>query len=305
MKTMVIVPTYNERENLPRLLDELLAVQPEVDVLVVDDNSPDGTGTLADEAAARTPRVHVMHRAGKQGLGTAYVQGFRYALEHGYERIVEMDADFSHRPEDLPRLLRAAETADVAIGSRNVPGGRVIGWSPLRHIISKGGSLYARLVLGLPIHDVTGGFKCFRRRALQALDLAAVRSNGYGFQVEINNALHRAGMSMVEVPITFPDRERGASKMSKRIVLEAAALVLKLRVGLVQAPLAGAAAPARPVATSPAWRPAFPALTSLVPQGGSLSIPALPGSGLAITVSAGAATGALLGLLIETLQRVA
>jgi dolichol-phosphate mannosyltransferase len=232
MRSIIIIPTYNEAENITPLLTALLAADLGLDVLVVDDNSPDGTGAIADALATETGRVHVLHRAGKQGLGTAYIAGFRYALEQEYDCIVEMDADFSHRPEDLPQLLQAAETADVVIGSRNVSGGEVIGWSLVRHIISKGGSLYARLLLGLPIHDCTGGFKCFRRHALQALDLDKLRSNGYGFQVEVNYACTRAGMHFAEVPIVFPDRLRGKSKMSYRIVVEAALVVLRLSLGL-------------------------------------------------------------------------
>ncbi len=243
MKSVVIIPTYNERENLPALARAVLSVAPNLDVLVVDDNSPDGTGQLADALARETGRIHVIHRAGKLGLGTAYVAGFRHALAHGYERIVEMDADFSHRPADLPRLLEAASYADVVIGSRYVPGGRILGWSPLRQAISKGGSLYARLLLGLPIRDCTGGFKCFRRAALERLDLDALRSNGYAFQVEVNYACVRAGLCLAEVPIVFPDRERGTSKMSGRIVAEAAWLVLRLRLGLVRQAVAPAPGP--------------------------------------------------------------
>lgn len=245
LRSLIVVPTYNEHDNLPRLLDEVLAQHPYLNVLVVDDGSPDGTGDVAEAIARRTSRVRVLHRSGKLGLGTAYVAGFRYALANGYERIVEMDADFSHRPQDLPRLLAAADHADVVIGSRNIPGGRVVGWSPLRQVISKGGSLFARLVLGLPVHDCTSGFKCFSRRALEVLDLDALRSNGYAFQVEVNNAVHRAGLRLVEVPIVFPDRQRGKSKMSGRIVLEAALLVLRLRLGLVPAPVRSAPAPRR------------------------------------------------------------
>jgi dolichol-phosphate mannosyltransferase len=229
MKTIVIIPTFNERDNLVPLVWAVLASDPDLDILVVDDNSPDGTGELADALASETPHVRVLHRTGKQGLGTAYVAGFRYALASGYERVVEMDADFSHRPEDLPRLLAAAATADVVVGSRNVPGGQVIGWSPLRQLISKGGSFYARLLLGLPIRDCTSGFKCFRRTALEAIDVGNIHSNGYAFQVEVNHACLRAGLRFAEVPITFPDRARGSSKMSWRIVVEAALLVLGLR----------------------------------------------------------------------------
>ena len=237
METLCIIPTYNERANLSRLIPMLLAEVPNLDVLIVDDNSPDGTGQLAETLAQADGRVKVLHRTGKQGLGTAYVTGFTYALTRGYDYVVEMDADLSHRPEDLPRLLRAAETADVVIGSRNIPGGQIVGWSPLRRFISKGGSLYARLVLGLPIRDCTSGFKCFRRAALEALDLAALRSNGYAFQVEVNYACARAGLMLAEVPIVFPDRVQGTSKMSGRIVVEAALLVLRLRLGLSPVPL--------------------------------------------------------------------
>ena len=252
MQTLVIIPTYNERDNIGPLVRAVLAVDPALDVLVVDDNSPDGTGALADALARETGRVRVLHRPGKGGLGTAYLAGFRDALDRGYARVVEMDADFSHRPEDLPSLLHAAEIADVVVGSRNVPGGRVENWSPVRNAISKGGSLYARTVLGLPIKDCTGGFKCFRREALTALDLDGVRSTGFGFQVELNYLCHRAGLRIAEVPIVFPDRTRGASKMSGRIAAEAALMVLQLRLdpvyllarkrgGVVLAPLAIAA----------------------------------------------------------------
>jgi dolichol-phosphate mannosyltransferase len=237
VRTLVVIPTYNERENLPLLTEMLLALDDQIDVLVVDDGSPDGTGQIADRLADETDRVQVIHRAGKQGLGTAYVAGFRHALAQGYERVVEMDADFSHRPEDLPKLLAAAENAQVVVGSRNIPGGRTVSWSPLRKLISRGGSLYARLVLGLPVHDCTSGFKCFRRSALQALDLDALRSNGYAFQVEVNYACTKAGLKFAEVPIVFPDRERGTSKMSSHIVVEAAWLVLKLRLGIAKPPI--------------------------------------------------------------------
>jgi len=237
VRTLIIIPTYNEGDNLVQLVDAILAVDPAPDILVVDDNSPDGTGKLAEALATRTPRVHVLHRAGKLGLGTAYVAGFHYALGHDYDYVVEMDADFSHRPEDLPHLLHAAETADVVIGSRNVPGGRAVNWSPVRHLISKGGSLYARLLLHLPIRDCTSGFKCLSCAALEALDLAALRSNGYAFQVEVNYACARAGMRFAEVPIVFPDRVNGTSKMSGSIVAEAALLVVRLRLGLTPVPM--------------------------------------------------------------------
>lgn len=248
--TLVIIPTYNESGNLPRFVPALLGLGPTLEVLVVDDASPDGTGELAEALGRETGRVRVLHRSGKLGLGSAYVAGFRYALERGYERVVQMDADFSHRPEDLPRLLEASDSADLVIGSRGIPGGRVENWSYLRRFVSWGGNFYARLLLGLPIRDCTGGFKCWRREALTAIDLESVGSNGYGFQVEMNHLCHRAGMRVVEVPITFPDRTAGASKMSFGI-FEAAALVPKLRLGRTLAGAdvdhAASAAPARGV----------------------------------------------------------
>lgn len=245
MRTLVVLPTYNEQENLERLARAILATDARLDILVVDDNSPDGTGATADRLSAATPRLRVLHRQGKQGLGTAYVAGFRYALAHSYDFIVEMDADFSHRPIDLPHLLAAIDTADLVIGSRNIPGGRVVGWSPLRQLISKGGSLYTRLILGVPIRDCTSGFKCFRRAAIEALDLDALRSNGYAFQVEVNYACAQAGLRIAEVPIIFPDRAAGHSKMSGRIVLEAMLVVLRLRLGLAPVPLASSTGDSR------------------------------------------------------------
>jgi len=235
LRSLVIIPTYNEIDNLPLLAPAILGVDPDLDLLVVDDNSPDGTGEMADRMASRDDRIKVLHRTAKLGLGTAYVAGFEYALTHGYDRVVEMDADFSHRPEDLPSLLAAAADADVVIGSRNVPGGKTLGWSRVRTLISRGGSLYARLLLRLPIRDCTGGFKCLRRSALARLDLEHLLSNGYAFQVEVNYACHQAGLKFAEVPITFPDRIAGRSKMSPAIALEAALLVLRLRVGVARA----------------------------------------------------------------------
>jgi dolichol-phosphate mannosyltransferase len=237
LRSIIIMPTFNERENLAKLVAQIFEQDSTIDVLIIDDNSPDGTGDLADQLADANPRVEVIHRTGKLGLGTAYVLGFRYALAHGYDRVVEMDADFSHRPEDLPALLNATRQADVVIGSRNVSGGRVLNWSPLRQAISKGGSAFARLVLRLPVHDCTSGFKAFRRTALERLDLDALRSNGYAFQVEVNYACARGGLRVAEVPIVFPNRTAGSSKMSSRIVLEAAWLVVRLRTGLARPPI--------------------------------------------------------------------
>lgn len=230
MRSLAIVPTYNECDNVAPLIRALLACEPPVDVLIVDDNSPDGTGRVADELAGMFPdRMHVMHRRGKEGLGSAYIAGFAYALERPYDCVIQMDADFSHRPEDVPRLLRALEHADVVIGSRKVPGGRVVGWSVLRRLLSQAGNRYARFLLGLPIQDCTSGFKCVRRAALEALEMKTVRSNGYGFLVELNYVWHKAGLRIAEVPIVFPDRARGASKMTVGIAMEAARVVWLLR----------------------------------------------------------------------------
>jgi dolichol-phosphate mannosyltransferase len=228
MKPIVIIPTYNERDNLASLIPAIFDVDDALDILVVDDGSPDGTGELVETFIEQTTRVQMLQRGSKQGLGTAYLDGFQYALARRYDYMVQMDADFSHRPEDLPRLLTAAKDADLVIGSRKVPGGRVENWSFVRRFISKGGSFYARTLLGLPIKDCTGGFKCFRRHVLEALDLDTVHSNGYGFQVEMNYLCHRAGFKVIEVPIVFPDRTSGQSK-SARIFLEAATLVWQLR----------------------------------------------------------------------------
>jgi dolichol-phosphate mannosyltransferase len=227
---LVCIPTYNERTNLPSLLDELLRAAP-VDVLIIDDNSPDGTGQLADMRAENDPRIAVMHRAGKLGLGTAYVAGFQWALARGYKRILEMDADFSHQPRYVPELLRAVEhDADVALGSRYVEGGGVENWPLKRLVLSKGGSLYARTILSMNIRDLTSGFKCFRREVLEAIDLSAVRSTGYSFQIELSYRAHKLGFRIKEIPIVFFEREHGKSKMSNSIITEAITAVIKLRL---------------------------------------------------------------------------
>jgi len=228
-RALVIVPTYNESENLPQLIPAILKQGDQFDVLVVDDNSPDGTGDLADRLAAENQRVHVIHRVGKLGLGTAYVAGFKVALERGYDALFEMDADFSHSPDDLPRLLAAIGDCDVAIGARWVKGGGTQNWSLLRTLISRGGSLYAKLVLGVPMNDLTSGFKCFRSHVLTSFDLDAIHSNGYAFQVELNYLCHRLGYCVTEVPILFVDRRVGQSKMSSGIVAEAMGVCWKLR----------------------------------------------------------------------------
>lgn len=230
-RVLVITPTYNERENLHAFLDALFAVAPQVDVLIVDDNSPDGTGALADEVASRDPRVHVRHRAGKLGLGTAYLEGFQWALAQGYDVVFEMDTDLSHDPRYVPEFIRAIEAgADVVIGSRNIPGGGVEGWGPGRHFVSKGGSVYARTILGLDVHDLTSGYKAFTRDALQRIDLGGVKSNGYSFQIELTYRAVLRGMRVAEVPILFVDRRAGASKMSRKIFAEAVVMVWKLRL---------------------------------------------------------------------------
>ncbi len=218
---LVLVPTYNERDNLPPVVARLRAAAPEADVLVLDDSSPDGTGEVADELAAADPQVHVLHRRSKEGLGAAYLAGFDFALQHGYDAAVEMDADGSHPPEHLPELLEAAADADVVIGSRWVPGGRVVNWPLYRKALSVGGNVYARMLLGIPVHDATAGYRVYRSAALRALDLADVASQGYCFQVDLTQRAVRRGLRVVEVPITFVEREVGDSKMNNDIVREA------------------------------------------------------------------------------------
>ncbi len=223
MRTLVVVPTYQEAESLPLLLDGLAAHAPDVDVLVVDDGSPDGTGTIADAAAAADPRIHVLHRAAKAGLGGAYRAGFAWALERDYDVVVEMDADGSHRPRDLPRLLDRLRTgsADLVLGSRWVPGGGVVNWPWYRRFISRGGTWYAQHMLAIPVADATGGFRAFRRETLERLPLAEVASQGYCFQIDLARRVLDAGMTIDEVPITFVERTQGHSKMSGSIVREA------------------------------------------------------------------------------------
>ena len=230
-RILIITPTFNERDNLVELTSSVLAAAPEAHVLVVDDASPDGTGALADELAARDPRIQVLHRPAKLGLGTAYLAGFRRALAEGYDVAFEMDADLSHDPRYLPRFVEAiAAGADVVLGSRNLPGGGVEGWGLGRHVLSKGGSLYARSILGVPIRDLTTGYKAFTRRALEAIDLDEVRSNGYAFQIETTYRALRKGLGVVEVPIVFVDRRAGRSKMSRKIFAEAVVEVWRLRL---------------------------------------------------------------------------
>ncbi|WP_442809295.1 polyprenol monophosphomannose synthase [Streptomyces sp. NBC_01218] len=220
-RVLVIIPTYNEAENIKPIVDRVRVAVPEADILVADDNSPDGTGKIVDEIAAEDSQVHVLHRKGKEGLGAAYLAGFGWGAEHGYGVLVEMDADGSHQPEELPRLLTALKGADLVLGSRWVPGGRVVNWPRSREIISRGGSLYSRLALGLDVRDVTGGYRAFRTGTLEGLGLEEVASQGYCFQVDLARRAVEAGFHVVEVPITFVDREIGDSKMSRDILVEA------------------------------------------------------------------------------------
>jgi dolichol-phosphate mannosyltransferase len=234
-RTLIVTPTYDEKDNLVRFVDTVRSALPEADVVIVDDNSPDGTGVIADALAAKDPKVRVMHRPGKRGLGTAYVEAFTRGLAEGYDRFFEMDADLSHDVRYLPDFVRALDDGfDVVIGSRNVPGGGVEGWGPGRHVISKGGSLYSRTILGLPVRDLTSGYKAYTRRALEAIALPEIHSNGYSFQIEMTYRALRRGMTVKEVPIVFFDRTLGRSKMSRKVFLEAVGMVWKLRFDAVR-----------------------------------------------------------------------
>jgi dolichol-phosphate mannosyltransferase len=242
MKALVVIPTYNERENIALIVEEIARYAPQADLLIIDDHSPDGTGEVADALRERFPQVSTMHRAGKLGLGTAYVTGFRYALEHGYDLVFEMDADFSHDPRYLPDFLAEAERADLVIGSRYVPGGGTPNWSLLRRFISNGGNIFARIMLRLPIKDATAGYRCYRREVLAALDLGAIQSQGYAFQVEMAYQTLNHGFRVHEVPIIFVDRRVGKSKMSRKIFIEGFLYVLRARFGRHRNPVQQAAA---------------------------------------------------------------
>ena len=228
---LIVLPTYNERANLADLVKEIHRHLPAAALLIVDDASPDGTGDLADSMAEADSRVHVLHRSGKLGLGTAYLAGFRWALERGYDLVFEMDADFSHDPGHLPQFVEAIRDADLVLGSRYTEGGGTENWAVWRQLLSKGGGLYARTILQVPYRDLTGGFKCFRRKVLEALPLDEIRSEGYSFQIELTYRAHQAGFRIVEIPIVFRERREGESKISRRIVLEAMAVVWRLRFG--------------------------------------------------------------------------
>jgi dolichol-phosphate mannosyltransferase len=230
-KTLIVVPTYNEKDNLPALLEALTGFPEPIHVLVVDDGSPDGTGDIVESWSRRTDRVHLLRRSGKMGLGSAYVAGFRWALERDYERIFEMDADFSHDPKYVMGMLEASENADVVIGSRYLTGVNVVNWPMSRLLLSWFANKYAKFVSGLPIHDCTAGFKCFRREVLEKIDLDRIAASGYGFQIELHYKAWKKGFKLAEVPIVFVDRRAGSSKMSGLIIREALLLVVRLRLG--------------------------------------------------------------------------
>ena len=230
MKTLIISPTYNEKENILELLRQIWQVNPEYEILIIDDNSPDGTGDIVKNKMKENSNLHIIEREGKLGLGTAYCTGFKWALENNYDKIVQMDADLSHNPEDIPRLLEESNLFDVIIGSRYVNGVNVVNWPMRRLLLSYFANLYAKIVIGLPIIDATGGFKCFNSKVLRAIDLTKIKSEGYSFQIEMNTKSKRNGFSLKEIPIIFVDRTVGKSKMTKKIIYEAAWVVLKMRL---------------------------------------------------------------------------
>ncbi len=230
MKTLVIIPTYNESENIKRIVPLVLEKDSSINVLIVDDNSPDGTGRIADEMAKENDRIFVIHRQNKSGLGTAYITGFKFALEKSYDLVFEMDCDFSHDPKYIPHFLESAREADLVLGSRYISGVNVINWPMSRLLLSYYANVYSRIVTGLPVKDATGGFKCFHRKVLEAIDLDKVRSNGYSFQIEMSFRAWKKGFKIKEIPIVFEDRKVGQSKMSKKIVREAVWMVWRLRL---------------------------------------------------------------------------
>ncbi len=229
-RTLVVTPTYNEAENIERFTSSVFAQGAEIDMLIVDDNSPDGTGAIVQKLQATNPRLHLIQRPRKMGLGTAYVEGFRFAIAHQYDFVFEMDADFSHNPEELPKFLSKMDTCDLVIGSRYIKGVRVVNWPMRRLLLSYAANVYTRVITRMPVKDATSGFKCFRRQVLEAIDLAKVRSNGYAFQIEMDFKVWRKGFRVSEHPITFVDRQSGLSKMSRKIVYEAVFMVWKLKL---------------------------------------------------------------------------
>ncbi|MCK4223577.1 MAG: polyprenol monophosphomannose synthase [candidate division Zixibacteria bacterium] len=230
MKTLVIIPTYNERENIERIIPLVLEKDPSIHVLIVDDGSPDGTGQIADSMSKENDRIFVIHRKNKSGLGTAYITGFKFALERGYDFIFEMDCDFSHDPKYIPHFLETVQDVDLVLGSRYISGVNVINWPMSRLLLSYYANVYSRIITGLPVKDATGGFKCYRREVLEAIDLDKVKSNGYSFQIEMSFRAWKKGFKIKEIPIVFEDRKEGQSKMSKKIVREAIWMVWRLRL---------------------------------------------------------------------------
>jgi dolichol-phosphate mannosyltransferase len=230
MKTLIIIPTYNELDNLPKLLPEVLSKNTEINVLIVDDNSPDGTAAFVENEMKNNDRIHLIKRSSKQGLGTAYIAGFKYALQNHFGLIFEMDADFSHDPKEIPKFLDEIKDSDLVIGSRYINGVNVINWPMRRLLLSSFANVYTRIITGMPVHDATGGFKCFRRKVLESINLDQVKSNGYAFQIEMNFKAWKKGFKVKEIPIIFVDRMKGQSKMSRKIVREAVTMVWKLRI---------------------------------------------------------------------------
>jgi dolichol-phosphate mannosyltransferase len=230
MKILVIIPTYNELDNLPRLLPEVFSKNDDIHILIVDDNSPDGTAGFVEEEMQKNDSLHIIKRSSKQGLGTAYIAGFKYAIQNEYDFIFEMDADFSHDPNEIPKFLEEIKNADLILGSRYKNGVNVINWPMRRLLLSWFANLYTRAITGMPVHDATGGFKCFKKKVLEAINLNQVKSNGYAFQIEMNFKAWKKGFKIKEIPIIFVDRMKGQSKMSKKIVREAVTMVWKLRI---------------------------------------------------------------------------
>lgn len=229
-KSLVIIPTYNEMDNLPKLIPDVLSTDDSIDILIVDDNSPDGTAKFVEDLASQNNRIHILNREKKMGLGTAYIAGFKYALQNNYDYIFEMDADFSHDPNEIKNFLIAIKENDLVLGSRYIHGVRVLNWPMRRLLLSFFASVYTRIITGMPVRDATGGFKCFRKQVLEAIDLNKVRSNGYSFQIEMTFKAYAKGFKIKEIPIVFVDRVKGKSKMSKKIVREAVLMVWKLRI---------------------------------------------------------------------------
>jgi dolichol-phosphate mannosyltransferase len=229
-RTLVVTPTYNETENVERLINKVLSQDPSIDMLIVDDNSPDGTAQIVEKLQQTNNRIHLIKRAGKMGLGTAYVAGFKYAIERNFDYVMEMDADFSHDPNEIPKFIKLIQDYDVVLGSRYINGVRILNWPIRRLILSYTASLYTRIITGMPIKDTTGGYKCFNRKVLESIDLEKIHSNGYAFQIEMNYKAWKKGFKITELPITFVDRTHGTSKMSKKIVYEAVLLVWKLKL---------------------------------------------------------------------------